>query len=81
MCLLLGRIALEIFKKVNQLHCFDISQEMLKQSRKRLEQVMKQQSDSPEDKVKFHLVHAGSEISLDRASGLALENSFDFIYS
>lgn len=77
-----GRIASEVFHKVQQLHCFDISQEMMKQAENRLQQFHAQRggSGSLQDKVSFHLV-TGSEINLDTCANLPLDNHFDFVYS
>lgn len=77
-----GRIASEVYHMVKHLHCFDISQEMIKQAKSKLQQAHQERDVTGllEDKVSFHLV-TGSEIDLDQSAGLALDNHFDFLYS
>jgi hypothetical protein len=84
----IGRIALEVYHKIQTLHCFDISVEMIKQAKFRLEKDYEERKLSNEcqvdfsERVKFHLLSTDISLIASTSSDISSEGSFyDFIYS
>jgi hypothetical protein len=72
---LIGRIAREVVGKVYELHCYDVSENMLLLTRRTLDG-LRDNSVAPLSPVQYHLVNESCSLG-----GEDFEGCFDFIYS